>query len=88
MDWGCLPFCIVFSISTSAGSAACLQRVPVLKQCSEMSLLLPPFVLPGKKKKKKSGPRRQSSSAPALRKYAICQRETTPSINAAAVIYN
>lgn len=51
MDWGCLPFCIVFSISTSAGSAACLQRVPVLKQCSEMSLLLPPFVLPGKKKK-------------------------------------
>lgn len=67
MDWGCLLFCIVFSISTSAGSAACLQRVPVLKQCSEMSLLLPPFVLPGKKKKKKSGPRRQSRSAPALR---------------------
>lgn len=51
MDWGCLLFCIVFSISTSAGSAPCLQRVPVLKQCSEMSLLLPPFVLPGKKKK-------------------------------------
>ena len=28
------------------------------------------------------------SSAPELWKYAICQRETTASINAAAVIYN
>ena len=51
MDWA-VYFCIVFSISSSAGHIACLHPVPILKQGNEMEPLFTLSFLP----KKGTGP--------------------------------